>query len=335
MSAAISWLHFPLGTGSSDATPALQTDVKLNTVSWFPIWAKLHIGQHSLLLDRTVHVRKRYGQTNGQKHFCSCDGKFGFFHDLILVEVLELNGIVWIIVGSVVKLFDSCSWKHIQGGCSWFMNFNRGIWLMNSVDWDNYFVFYPTSKNSKFKNLCWSLWCSCIDFEFGNALLKFGSFSGSMMGLKCCSSVQFLLKIRSDQFRIHDTIVCSGTMLWLFSLAWDAVLLTLKVGFICRSVVIDSTDLGETTELLFQELCLSTLNLSPTQNTCLLPKAITCSKASLSVKHIMKEPKTPEGSYQHWNLNRMTVYDKLGMLSTRAKWGLLFIKSTTWGFSPG
>ena len=111
-------------------------------------------------------------------------------------------------------------------------------------------------------------------FWIWQRLLKFGSFSGSMMGLKCCSSVQFLLKIRSDQFRIHDTIVCSGTMLWLFSLAWDAVLLTLKVGFICRSVVIDSTDLGETTELLFQELCLSTLNLSPTQNTCLLPIAI-------------------------------------------------------------
>ena len=28
-------------------------------------------------------------------------------------------------------------------------------------------------------------------------------------------------------------IVCSGTFLWLFSLAWDDVQLTLKVGFIC------------------------------------------------------------------------------------------------------
>ena len=40
-----------------------------------------------------------------------------------------------------------------------------------------------------------------------------------------------LMKIRS--VRILDTIVCSGTFLWLFSLTWDAVKLTLKVGFIC------------------------------------------------------------------------------------------------------
>ena len=35
-------------------------------------------------------------------------------------------------------------------------------------------------------------------------------------------------------------------MLWLFCPAWDAVELTLQVGFICSFVVIDPTDLGAT-----------------------------------------------------------------------------------------
>ena len=56
--------------------------------------------------------------------------------------------------------------------------------------------------------------------------------------------LRFLLKIRS--VRILDTIVCSETLLWLFCPAWDAVELTLKVGFICPFVVIDPTDLGGT-----------------------------------------------------------------------------------------
>ena len=56
--------------------------------------------------------------------------------------------------------------------------------------------------------------------------------------------LRFLLRIRS--VRILDTIVRSGTLLWLFSPAWDAVELTLQVGFVCPFVVIDPTDLGMT-----------------------------------------------------------------------------------------
>ena len=48
-----------------------------------------------------------------------------------------------------------------------------------------------------------------------------------------------------------------------------AIKLTLKVGYICPFVVIDPTNLGATMELLFQDLCLSILKLSPTQNACL------------------------------------------------------------------
>ena len=55
---------------------------------------------------------------------------------------------------------------------------------------------------------------------------------------------RFLLKIRF--VRILDTMVCSGASLWLFSLAWDAVKLTLQVGFISPFVVIDPTGLGAT-----------------------------------------------------------------------------------------
>ena len=43
----------------------------------------------------------------------------------------------------------------------------------------------------------------------------------------------FLLKIRS--VRILDTIVCSGSLVWLFSPAWDAVKLTLPGCWLHRS----------------------------------------------------------------------------------------------------
>ena len=62
-----------------------------------------------------------------------------------------------------------------------------------------------------------------------------------------CSAVLllgFFLKIRS--VRILDTIVCSGTLLWLLSPAWDAVKLTPPVGFTFPYVVIDPTYLGAT-----------------------------------------------------------------------------------------
>ncbi len=44
-----------------------------------------------------------------------------------------------------------------------------------------------------------------------------------------------------------DTIVCSEPLVWLFSPAWYAVVLTLDVGFICPFVVIDPTDRRATT----------------------------------------------------------------------------------------
>jgi hypothetical protein len=44
-----------------------------------------------------------------------------------------------------------------------------------------------------------------------------------------------------------DTIVCSEPLVWLFSLAWDAIILTLDVGFIRPFVIIEPADSGTTT----------------------------------------------------------------------------------------
>ena len=119
----------------------------------------------------------------------------------------------------------------------------------------------------------------------------------------------FLLRIRF--VRSPDTIVFLGTLLWLFSPAWNAIKPTLNVDLICPFVVIDPSDLGATMEtieffsslfcyfskprvevafcwiiffnhrtaLLFQALCLSNLNLSPTHNTCIFTNG---NKANLS-----------------------------------------------------
>ena len=62
------------------------------------------------------------------------------------------------------------------------------------------------------------------------------------MGPHSAIFLRFLLNIRS--VRILDTIVHSRTLLWLFSQAWDAVELTLQVGFIYPFVVLDPTNLG-------------------------------------------------------------------------------------------
>ena len=68
--------------------------------------------------------------------------------------------------------------------------------------------------------------------------------------------LEFVLKIRT--FRTLDIIfkLCSATLLWLFSSAWDAIKLTLQVGFIsgCLFVVIDPTNLGATI-VVAQALC--------------------------------------------------------------------------------
>ena len=64
-----------------------------------------------------------------------------------------------------------------------------------------------------------------------------------------------------------------GALLWLFTPAWDAVKLTLKVGFICSFVVIDPAYLGATI-VVAQALFLTIFNLSPLKIPAFLPMVI-------------------------------------------------------------
>ncbi len=63
---------------------------------------------------------------------------------------------------------------------------------------------------------------------------------------KCCTAF-WALAVRPGllgclrMLDTNHTIVCLEPLVWLFSPAWNAVILTLDVGFICLFVVIDST----------------------------------------------------------------------------------------------
>ena len=81
--------------------------------------------------------------------------------------------------------------------------------------------------------------------EFWNSLLEVGCFADSMVGPDDAVLLPwFLLKVR--YVRKLDMFMCLGALIWLYSPAWDAVQLTLKVGFICPFVVDDPTCLGAT-----------------------------------------------------------------------------------------
>ena len=85
-----------------------------------------------------------------------------------------------------------------------------------------------------------------------------------------------LLRHRLSRSRLLQYCIQSHLRVcaWLFSPAWDAVELTLRVGFICPFVVFDLTDLGadiliaqgvihrEYLILIAQAVCLTTFNLS-------------------------------------------------------------------------
>ena len=73
-------------------------------------------------------------------------------------------------------------------------------------------------------------------------MLELGCFAGSMVGSMDDTAFLPLLLLKIRSVRMLDTIVCSESLVWLFSPAWDAVTLTLDVGFICPFVVIDPTD---------------------------------------------------------------------------------------------
>ena len=96
---------------------------------------------------------------------------------------------------------------------------------------------------------------------------------------QCCSSSEISSEDQVCQntgyIRMFGDIALG---LWLFSPAWDALKLTLQNGFVCPFVVMDPTNLGATI-VVAQALCLTILDLSPTQKTCLFTDG---NKASVS-----------------------------------------------------
>ena len=112
---------------------------------------------------------------------------------------------------------------------------------MDFMDWDSYLVF--NLKNSRSK-----VYVEVYD----------GIVSILNLETRCSSSAASQI-----QWWVPTVL-----FFWLFSPAWDAVQLTLQVGFICPFVVIDPTDFGATI-VVAQAVCLTIFNLSPTQKTCL------------------------------------------------------------------
>ena len=96
------------------------------------------------------------------------------------------------------------------------MNFSIELFAMDFMDWDSHFVFNPIDLRLK------------IDVEVYDGIM-------SILNLKtrCSNSAASLFQwwVPTVLFFFWDMIVCSGTLLWLFSPAWDAVKLTLQVGF--------------------------------------------------------------------------------------------------------
>ena len=160
------------------------------------------------------------------------------FHKGFLVEWYCLNQVwvVWFLFMCFKRSMDAVD------SCIFTWNF----WLMNSVDWNKHFAFSP--KNSKVKNLCWSLW-------LGNMLLELGSFAGSMMG----SDILFFFCNffwRSSpvlEYWIQSYVLghfgCSLLLGTQLNAPWKLVSSVLCCHW--------------TTELMFQASCLSNLNLSP------------------------------------------------------------------------
>ena len=76
----------------------------------------LKINVLQLAIHNLLNVHKNFCHTSlkcdinhkgSKKCFHSCDGNSGFSHDLIFVEVLEWDDIVWFIIFSVCKRFGS------------------------------------------------------------------------------------------------------------------------------------------------------------------------------------------------------------------------------------
>ena len=106
--------------------------------------------------------------------FCSCDGNSGSSRNLILMEVLKLNGIAPFIVGSVCRRFDCAhGLSTFRFDAVWFIDFSAKI-LIDGYNGLETVILSLISKYPRSRFIqCWS-WCySGDDFqvEFWYALL--------------------------------------------------------------------------------------------------------------------------------------------------------------------
>ena len=195
---------------------------------------------------------------------------------LILIEVLEWCCLVhdWISLYAVSFVLMCFQFSNLMQFDLW--TFQQRFLIDGLMDWDSCFVLILSFQDWKFilkfmMALCWFWILKHVAW-----VLLLSKFNDGPQQWCAVLRLRFLLKIRS--IRILDTMVCSGTLLWLFSPAWDTVQPKLQVGFICPLVVIDPTNLGATI-VVAQAWCLTIFNLSQKQNICLFTygnKAIVC-----------------------------------------------------------
>ena len=113
-----------------------------------------------------------------------------------------LGGMHWWYIVSLIKRIGKRVSRVIRGRSGPWFNIESKIKIYVGVNGDNF-------------------------LEFWNSLLQIGCFAGSMVSDDTTLLPFLLLKIIS--VRMLHMIVCSGPSVWLFSPAWDAVVLTLDV----------------------------------------------------------------------------------------------------------
>ena len=95
-------------------------------------------------------------------------------------------GVEFLLFGSSLDSFESGMIAfNIQNGCSWFMNFRLRFSLINSVDWDNYFVFNSTNSKIEINAGVYEVPVSILNLE-----LPFSNSAASLVQrwVQTCSS---------------------------------------------------------------------------------------------------------------------------------------------------
>ena len=159
------------------------------------------------------------------------------------------------------------------------MNFRLRFSLINSVDWDNYFVFNSTNSKIEINAGVYEVPVSILNLE-----LPFSNSAASLVQrwVQTCSSSS---AISFEDQVFQNTFIRSSVLSNIRSYVRGqldialAVLsclgrrqLNLTVGFICPFVIIDPAYLGATTKLLYQALCLSMTPVRLLQVLCYIHK---------------------------------------------------------------